>query len=683
MSQQDLFTQQPASASAVAFPQYQQLVERLNRYAVEYYINDAPTVPDAEYDRLFQQLLAIEQAEPQWVSPQSPSQRVGAAPVTAFGTLVHSVPMLSLDNAFDEQDVTQFHCRIQDRLAGAQIDYCCEFKLDGLAVSLRYEQGMLVSAATRGDGSQGENITHNIRTIKSIPLQLCGENVPTVLEVRGEVFIPKQKFAELNQGIVEQGGKPFANPRNAAAGSLRQLDSSITAQRPLAFFAYGLGVAEAMAFDSHYQMLQQLRGWGFPVNSQTRLVQSLADCCVFYRQVSEQRAALPYEIDGVVIKVDKVEQQQALGYLARSPRWAIAWKFPAEEVVTQLLDVEFQVGRTGALTPVARLAPVFVGGVTVSNATLHNLDEIARLGVMVNDRVVVRRAGDVIPQIVSVIIAERPAEAYAIAAPDCCPVCQSEVERIEGQAALRCIGGLVCPAQRKEAIAHFVQRRAMDIDGIGHKLIEQLVDNDLIKTPADLYRLTVAELSALERMGEKSAAKLVQAIAASRQTSWPRFLYALGIREVGEATALVLAQHFADVDSLRVASIEQLMAVPDVGPVVAAHIRSFFDDSRNGAIVAALQQAGVHWPSLPLKAAQPQPLAGHTYVLTGSLSTMDRNQAKDRLQQLGAKVSGSVSAKTTAVFAGAEAGSKLAKAEELGVTVLDEQALLDLLVQCS
>lgn len=681
MSQGDLFSEQPALVPAVSFTAYQQLIETLLRYAQEYYVNDAPTVPDAEYDQLFQQLLAIERAHPEWVTADSPSQRVGGAALSSFETVTHRVPMLSLDNAFSVEDTVAFFKRAQDMLDVQALCLCCEVKLDGLAVSLRYEQGQLVSAATRGDGSIGENVTENIRTIKSIPLTLRGEAIPAVLEVRGEVFMPKRGFELLNQRVIADGGKPFVNPRNAAAGSLRQLDSKIAASRPLAFYAYGTGEVEGVSFDSHFAMLQQLGGWGLPINPETCLVNSVAEAAQFYQAIIDKRSQLSYEIDGVVLKVDRAREQRELGFLARTPRWAIAWKFPAEEVLTQVLDIEFQVGRTGALTPVARLAPVFVGGVTVSNATLHNLDEIERLGVQINDRVVVRRAGDVIPQIVSVVLSERPENVVPVTIPALCPVCGSEVEKPEGQAVLRCTGGMLCRAQCKESIAHFVSRRAMNIDGVGSKLIDQLVEKELVRTPADLYSLTLEQLAGLERMAVKSAQNVLDAIAASKQTTWQRFIYALGIREVGEATALALSNYFPTVAALSAADSTSLQQVPDVGEVVARHVVSFFNDARGMALVEQLVAAGISWPEVDAtsRLQSDLPLVGKTYVLTGTLSSMDRNQAKDRLQQLGAKVSGSVSSKTTAVFAGADAGSKLAKAETLGVAVLDEQALLTLL----
>lgn len=682
MSQGDLFSEQPAPAPAVSFAAYQQLIATLRRYAQEYYVNDAPTVPDAEYDRLFQQLLAIERQYPQWVSEDSPSQRVGGTALTSFESVTHKVPMLSLDNAFNTEDTAAFFKRAQAALQVDALKICCEVKLDGLAVSLRYEHQKLVSAATRGDGTTGENVTENIRTIHSIPLTLP-DGAPDILEVRGEVFMPKRGFEKLNERVLAEGGKAFVNPRNAAAGSLRQLDSKVTASRPLAFYAYGLGEVTGPAFNSHYAMLQQLKDWGLPINGETRVVDSIAEAELFYQNIVSKRASLSYEIDGVVLKVDDAAQQRALGFLARTPRWAIAWKFPAEEVMTQVLDVEFQVGRTGALTPVARLQPVFVGGVTVSNATLHNLDEIARLGLQINDRVIVRRAGDVIPQVVSVVLTERPADVYPINVPTACPVCQSLVEKPEGLAVLRCSGGMLCAAQCKESIAHFVSRRAMNIDGIGDKLIDQLVDKGLVSTPADLYRLSLPQLAELDRMAEKSAQNVLAAIAASKQTTWPRFIYALGIREVGEATALTLSKHFPQLELLAAADIERLKQVPDVGDVVARHIVNFFADARGRELIAQLLAAGIHWPAVEAIAVNGdvQPLEGNTYVLTGSLSSMDRNTAKDKLQQLGAKVAGSVSAKTTAVFAGADAGSKLAKAQQLGVPVYDEQQLLDLLAQ--
>ncbi|KKO45657.1 NAD-dependent DNA ligase LigA [Arsukibacterium ikkense] len=662
--------------------QLQQLRLQLQQYNYQYYVLDEPSVPDAEYDRLFLQLVALEQAHPQLITADSPSQRVGGMPLAKFSQVSHSVPMLSLDNAFADADFVAFSKRIAERIdSDSEFEFCCEPKLDGLAVAIRYKNGLLVQAATRGDGFTGEDITSNVKTIRAVPLQLNGE-VPEVLEVRGEVFMPLAGFQAMNDKARQAGDKIFANPRNAAAGSLRQLDPKISAARPLMFYAYGIGAVtdsqQRLDNQSHYQRLMQLRNWGFPVCPEVQLVKGSEAVLEYYQRIGDKRSQLPYEIDGVVIKVDSLAQQQALGFVARAPRWAIAFKFPAQEQLTTLLDVEFQVGRTGAITPVARLAPVVVGGVTVSNATLHNQDEINRLGIKVGDTVTVRRAGDVIPQIVAVLTERRPPDARDIVFPAQCPVCGSAVERVSGEAVARCSGGLFCAAQLKESIKHFVSRKAIDIDGLGDKLVEQLVDQQLISTPADIYKLDMPALIGLERMAEKSALKLLNAIKASCQTSLPRFIYALGIREVGEATALNLAQHFGNLPAILTASLEQLLAVSDVGKVVAEHLQSFFAEPHNQQVIAELQQVGIHWPDISVQQASAQPLAGQTVVLTGTLSSMGRDDAKSRLQQLGAKVSGSVSAKTYAVIAGDNAGSKLAKANELKVQVWTEQQMLDL-----
>ncbi|RVT46489.1 NAD-dependent DNA ligase LigA [Rheinheimera sediminis] len=663
----------------------QQLKDQLAFHNHQYYVLDNPSIPDADYDQLFQQLQQIEQQYPELVTPDSPTQRVGAAPLSKFGQISHQVAMLSLDNAFDADDFTAFYKRMADRIdASRDFEFCAEPKLDGLAVSIRYERGVLVQAATRGDGFTGEDITANVKTIRAVPLKLQGE-VPAVLEVRGEVFMPLAGFEAMNDKARASGDKVFANPRNAAAGSLRQLDPKITATRPLMFYAYAVGAVEDAAqllnSKSHYARLQQLKGWGLPVCPEIRHVTGLQAALDYQQSILVKRAALPYEIDGVVLKVDDLAQQQALGFVARAPRWAIAFKFPAQEKTTTLLDVEFQVGRTGSITPVARLEPVLVGGVTVSNATLHNQDEINRLGVKVGDTVIVRRAGDVIPQIVSVVLEERPDSARDILFPTLCPVCQSSIERVEGEAVARCTGGLFCAAQRKEALKHFVSRKAMDIEGLGDKIIEQLVDQQLVKTPADIFRLDMPALVGLERMGEKLALKLLKSIADSKQTTLPRFIYSLGIREVGEATALNLASHFAALDAVQQASVEQLLEVPDVGAVVAGNIQHFMAEEHNAAVIAQLIEAGIHWPVIEKQQQGEQPLAGLTLVLTGTLTSMGRDDAKEKLQRLGAKVSGSVSAKTYVVIAGDNAGSKLAKATELSVPVWTEQQMLDLFLQ--
>lgn len=659
-----------------------ELRKTLHEHGVRYYVEDAPTIPDAEYDRLMRELLELEAAHPELMSSDSPSSRVGGRPLDAFESVVHEIPMLSLDNAFDDSELESFYRRMTDRLPAVQHSaFCCEPKLDGLAVSLLYEDGVLTRAATRGDGATGENITENVRTIKSIPLRLQGADFPTRLEVRGEVFMPKAGFEALNARALKKGEKQFVNPRNAAAGSLRQLDSKITAQRPLAFYAYSVGVIEGGELaTSHYQRFLQLKGWGLPICPETKLVTSLAEIKAFYQDILQRRQSLAYEIDGVVIKVDDIQLQERLGFVARAPRWAIAYKFPAQEELTLLNDVEFQVGRTGAITPVAKLEPVFVGGVTVSNATLHNADEIERLGVMVGDTVVIRRAGDVIPQIVSVVLERRPENAKSIVFPTRCPVCQSDVERVEGEAVARCSGGLICQAQRKEALKHFVSRKAMDVEGLGDKVIEQLVDKEMVSTPADLFRLRAGELTILERMGPKSAQNVIDALNKAKQTTLPKFLYALGIREVGEATALNLAQHFLSLEAIQQASLEQFIEVPDVGVVVASHLQAFFAQDRNQQVINELLEQGITWPALTAApVAVDSVLAGKIVVLTGSFTQLSRNDAKAALQALGAKVTGSVSKNTDMVFAGEAAGSKLAKATELGIQVFDEQALIEFL----
>ncbi|EOX1812928.1 NAD-dependent DNA ligase LigA [Vibrio cholerae] len=659
-----------------------ELRQILHEHGVRYYVEDAPTIPDAEYDRLMRELLELEVAHPELMSSDSPSLRVGGRPLDAFESVVHEIPMLSLDNAFDDSELESFYRRMTDRIPAVQHSaFCCEPKLDGLAVSLLYENGVLTRAATRGDGTTGENITENVRTIKAIPLRLQGADFPTRLEVRGEVFMPKAGFEALNARALKKGEKQFVNPRNAAAGSLRQLDSKITAQRPLAFYAYSVGVIEGRELaTSHYQRFLQLKGWGLPICPETKLVTSLTEVKAFYQDILQRRQSLAYEIDGVVIKVDDIQLQERLGFVARAPRWAIAYKFPAQEELTLLNDVEFQVGRTGAITPVAKLEPVFVGGVTVSNATLHNADEIERLGVMVGDTVVIRRAGDVIPQIVSVVLERRPENAKPIVFPTRCPVCQSDVERVEGEAVARCSGGLICQAQRKEALKHFVSRKAMDVEGLGDKVIEQLVDREMVSTPADLFRLRAGELTILERMGPKSAQNVIDALNKAKQTTLPKFLYALGIREVGEATALNLAQHFLSLEAIKQASLEQFIEVPDVGVVVASHLQAFFAQDRNQQVINELLEQGITWPALTAApVAVNSALAGKVVVLTGSFTQLSRNDAKAALQALGAKVTGSVSKNTDMVFAGEAAGSKLAKAAELGIQVFDEQALIEFL----
>ncbi|MEJ2633513.1 MAG: NAD-dependent DNA ligase LigA [Acidihalobacter sp.] len=669
-----------------------ELREQIELHNYRYYVLDAPLVPDAEYDRLMRELQALEAGHPGLVTPESPTQRVGAKPAVGFGEVRHAIPMLSLDNCFSDDELTAFDRRVRERLErDEQVDYVAEPKLDGLAVSLRYEDGRLVQGATRGDGTTGEDITQNVRTVHSIPLRLRGEGVPRVLEVRGEVFMPKAGFEEMNRKAAERGEKTFVNPRNAAAGSLRQLDPSVTASRPLAFFCYGWGEVEGAELPvRHSEMLERLREWGVRVSPEAKVVCGAQGCLDYYRDIGRRRADLPYEIDGVVYKVNSREQQATLGFVSRAPRWAIAHKFPAQEELTKVLDIEFQVGRTGALTPVARLEPVFVGGVTVSNATLHNMDEIERKDVRIGDTVIVRRAGDVIPEIVAVVAERRPDNARNIEMPATCPVCGSEVVRAEGEAVARCTGGLICSAQRKESLLHFASRRAMDIEGLGGKLVDQLVELGIVEHVDDLYGLQAEQLAGIERMGDKSAANLIGAIDHSKNTTLARFLYALGIREVGEATARALAAHFGTLDALEEAAGEdlrseddpelkpkdrypRLQAVADVGPAVAAHVCHFFAQPRNQEVIRKLRKAGVHWAE-----AKPQsegPLKGATYVLTGTLESRTRDEAKAALEALGARVSGSVSKKTTAVIAGRDAGSKLDKAEKLGVEVLDETGL--------
>ena len=652
----------------------------LEQHNYNYYVLDTPSIPDAEYDRLLRELSALETQNPEFLSADSPTQKVGGAALSKFEQVAHQVPMLSLDNAFSEDEFTGFNRRIKERLMSTdELTFCCEPKLDGLAVSIIYRDGVLVQAATRGDGFTGENITQNVKTIRNVPLKLRGD-YPKELEVRGEVFMDSAGFEKLNNEAQKRGEKVFVNPRNAAAGSLRQLDSKITAKRPLMFYAYSTGlVADGSIPEDHFQQLEKLTDWGLPLCPETKLVEGPQAALDYYDDILTRRSELKYEIDGVVIKVNKKALQERLGFVARAPRWAIAYKFPAQEEVTQLLDVEFQVGRTGAITPVARLEPVFVGGVTVSNATLHNGDEIARLGVKVGDTVIIRRAGDVIPQITQVVLERRPTDARDIVFPSACPICDSHVEKVEGEAVARCTGGLVCPAQRKQAIKHFASRKALDIDGLGDKIVDQLVDRELIKTPADLFILKQGHFESLERMGPKSAKNLVTALNEAKATTLAKFLYSLGIREAGEATAQNLANHFLTLENIISASVESLTQVSDVGDIVSSHVRGFFGEEHNLAVVNALIEQGVHWPALSAPSEDEQPLAGLTYVLTGTLNTLNRNDAKARLQQLGAKVSGSVSAKTDALVAGEKAGSKLTKAQDLGIDVLTEDDLIELL----
>ncbi|ODB85922.1 DNA ligase (NAD(+)) LigA [Candidatus Thiodiazotropha endoloripes] len=660
------------------------LRQQINDHNRRYYVYDDPLIPDAEYDRLMRELQSLEAEYPELISPNSPTQRVGDKPLSGFDEVVHQVPMLSLDNAFDDEEMRDFERRIKDRLKLAeseQINYLAEPKLDGLAVTLRYEQGSLVMGATRGDGNRGEDVTSNVRTIKAIPLKLLGEQWPDVLEVRGEVFMPKAGFESLNERARKADEKSFVNPRNAAAGSLRQLDPRITAQRPLTFLAYGFGEVSPEHTELNLSdRINALRSFGIPTSPLMAVTDGIQGCIDYYRQLETERDDLPYDIDGVVFKVDDLALQAQLGFVSRAPRWAVAYKFPAQEELTQVEAIEFQVGRTGAVTPVARLQPVFVGGVTVSNATLHNMDEVRRKDVRVGDTVVVRRAGDVIPEVVSVILEKRSASSQSVDLPERCPVCDSEVVIAEGEAVARCSGGLFCPAQRKEAIKHFASRKAMDIEGLGDKLVEQLVELEMISTPADLYALTLEQLSGLERMAEKSAQNLLDALSKSKQTTLNRFLYGLGIREVGEATAQALAQQFLTLKAIEEADEESLQETPDVGPIVAAHIVSFFRQSHNRVVIDELLQAGIEWPEVARVETAASSLVGKTVVITGTLSR-PRDEFKQTLLAHGAKVTGSVSSKTDYLLAGEAAGSKLTKAEKLGVTVLNEAALEALLNQ--
>jgi DNA ligase (NAD+) len=669
-----------AAAANKAAKRVAELKETLERYNYRYHALDDPEVPDAEYDRLMLELRALETQHPALLTPDSPTQRVGAAPVAAFGAVKHRLPMLSLDNAFSDDDVRDFDRRIRERLEReGPIRYAAEPKLDGLAVSARYENGVFVQGATRGDGETGEDITLNLKTIKALPLKLRADRPPRVLEVRGEVFMPLAGFERFNREAIARGEKSFVNPRNAAAGSLRQLDPRLTAARPLDLFIYALGIVEGGELPTqHSETLKALRHWGFKICPQSRVVTGADGCLNYYHEMGEQRAKLPYQIDGVVYKVDDLELQRTLGFVSRAPRWAIAHKFPAEEALTTVRGIEFQVGRTGALTPVARLEPVFVGGVTVSNATLHNMDELTRKDVRVGDTVIVRRAGDVIPEVVKVLPERRVAGARLVTLPSHCPVCGSPVVREADQAVARCTGRLICPAQRKEEIKHFASRRALDIQGLGDKLMEQLVDGDWVRTPADLFELKTEQLATLERMGEKSAQKLQAAILASKHTTLPRFLYALGMRDVGEATALALAQHFGDIAALRHAGEDEIQRVPDVGPVVAKNVAAYFRDPGNAAVVDRLLANGITWPA-PAPVSSDAKLAGKTFVLTGTLQALTREAAEEAIVQLGGKVSGSVSKKTHYVVVGADAGSKLKKAQQLGIAVLDEAAFLKLL----
>ncbi|UOG91655.1 MAG: NAD-dependent DNA ligase LigA [Candidatus Thiothrix sulfatifontis] len=660
--------------------QIETLREQLRYHNHRYYVLDDPQIPDVEYDRLFRELQSLEAAHPALITPDSPTQRVGAAPLTEFGEIKHAIPMLSLGNVFSDEELLAFDKRIHDRLkSDAETEFVAEPKLDGLAISILYENGVFTRAATRGDGETGEDVTHNVRTIASVPLRLLGEGYPAVLEVRGEIYMPKAGFEAFNAKMRALGEKTFVNPRNAAAGSLRQLDPRLTAQRPLDIFCYAVGLVEGGAVpDTHYAILQQFRAWGLRVCPDIRIVQGAQGCLDYFREIGARRNSLPYDIDGVVYKVNSIATQQELGFISRAPRWAIAHKFPAQEEITELEGVDFQVGRTGALTPVARLKPVFVGGVTVSNATLHNMDEIERKDVRIGDFVIVRRAGDVIPEVASVILERRPAGAAPIVMPTHCPVCGSDVQRPEGEAVARCTGGLYCPAQVKEAIKHFASRKALNIDGLGDKMVEQLFDAGLIRHVDDLYSLDVEAVAALERMGKKSAENLIAALESSKATTLERFIYALGIRNAGEGTAKGLARYFGSLEAIQAANEETLKLVPDIGVIVAANVAQFFAEAHNRDTIQHLRDLGVHWANYEAKPAEALPLAGKTYVITGTLSRA-REDIKADLEALGAKVSGSVSKKTTALIAGESAGSKLDKAQSLGVEVLDEAALSALL----
>ena len=667
----------------------------LHHHAHQYYVLDEPQVPDAEYDRLFHELQAIEQAHPELVTPDSPTQRVGGKPLDAFASVRHAVPMLSIRTETDTEasGAKNFDTRVRRELGlgddAPPVEYVAEPKFDGLAINLRYEQGVLMQAATRGDGETGEEVTQNIRTIGQIPLRITGK-IPPVLEVRGEVYMRRDDFEALNERQREKiaqgakGEKTFVNPRNAAAGAVRQLDPAIAAQRPLSFFAYGLGEVTAVdqggpAFQTHFDMLNTLKSWGFPVSDLVGIARGATELVAYHQRVGQQRDSLGFDIDGVVYKVNSIALQRQMGFVTREPRWAVAHKYPAQEQLTTVLGIDVQVGRTGKLTPVAKLAPVFVGGVTVTNATLHNEDEARRKDVRVGDTVIVRRAGDVIPEVVSVLIDKRVSDAPIFTMPHKCPVCGSAAVREDDEADYRCTGGLFCSAQRKQAILHFAQRRAVEVEGLGEKLVDQLVDAGIIKTLPDLYRLGFASLAALDRMADKSVQNILDALEKSKQTTLPRFLFGLGIRHVGEATAKELVRHFGKLDTIMDATPEQLLQVGDVGPIVAQSIRTFFDQTHNREVVEQLRACGVTWKEGEPAAVAPKPLAGKTFVITGTLPTLSRDEAKDLLEAAGAKVAGSVSKKTSYVLAGTDAGSKLDKARELGVAVIDELEMKEML----
>lgn len=667
--------------SAQSAERYAWLQLELARLDHAYYVLDTPLLPDSEYDRLYRELITIEQVHPDWVTPDSLSQRVGGAALKEFSSVKHAVPMLSLNNAFDDAEVMGFDRRCREGLQRDHVEYAGELKFDGLAISLRYENGLLVQAATRGDGSSGEDVTANIKTIRAIPLRLMGDAIPAVLEVRGEVFMYLADFAKMNQEAARLGEKEFANPRNAAAGSLRQLDSKITAKRPLSFFAYGVGVCEPSNWlpQTHSALLDQYLALGLPVCAERKILASVDEILNFYQEIGGKREGLPYDIDGVVYKVNAFVEQAELGFVSRAPRFALAHKYPAQEALTTVLGIDVQVGRTGAITPVARLSPVEVGGVTVTNATLHNEDEVLRKDVRIGDTVVVRRAGDVIPEVVSVVLERRPSQTRVFEMPSRCPVCDSHIDRIADEAIARCSGGLFCGAQRKQALVHFAHRRAMDIEGLGEKIVDQLVDNNLVRTPADLYRLGFTAVANLERMGEKSADNLILAINQSKTTTLARFIFALGIRHVGETTAKDLANHYQNMHALMDAKGEDLLTVRDVGPVVADSITGFMQEPHNREVIEQLLASGMVLSVEEKKVSAA--VAGKTFVLTGTLPTLSRDEAKERLERAGAKVAGSVSKKTDYVVAGYDAGSKLTKAEELGVAVIDEATLLALLAQ--
>lgn len=664
-------------ANPEAEQRHKQLAEALRHHDYLYYVADAPKLSDGAYDALRRELEELERAHPELQTPDSPTQRVGSPIQTSFAPVTHALPMLSLANVFDESEFRDFDARLR-KMIGDRPGFLCEPKLDGLAMSLRYEAGVLVQGATRGDGATGEDVTPNVRTIRNIPLRLQDENPPEWIEVRGEVVMTHAQFADLNRRCEAEGRQSFANPRNAAAGSLRQIDAAVTARRPLQFYAYGFGGASAPLVQSQEQLLARCKQWGFAVADQIQPAANIEACIDIYHALQQQRARLPYDIDGLVIKVNDFSQREVAGSVARAPRWAIAWKFAAEQASTVLEAVDWQVGRTGALTPVARLRPVKVGGVIVSNATLHNIDEIRRKDVRIGDTVIVQRAGDVIPEVVKPQPDLRPADSIAVEEPTCCPACGGDVKRAAEEAAIRCVAGVHCPAQRMQGLVHFVSRKAMDIDGLGDKLIEIFIEQGWVCTPADLYTLDPAQIAALERMGEKSSQNLMQALESSKATTLPRFLFALGIREVGEVTAQRLAGTLHTLEAIAEASVEQLEQVPDVGPVVASHIHRYFRDENNVQLIARLRGLGVHWPVAQGRARVDSPVKDKTIVLTGTLAAMARDEAKEKLQALGAKITGSVSAKTDIVIAGEKAGSKLKKAEQLNITVWDEAAMLAL-----